>query len=189
MPETAFLRTLDRIQNPAPGQLLQQPQAAQPSRLLALPNELLLQILTHAGSVDRMLLALTCKRLLAVSFMTVTMIPSASRHHAYQLNCRAMLDLVHAVRPLDARGRRRVSWAPCCVCYRWRPRRKAFWNFIPKQYATEIAAGIMDDYDYIIQRWGKSRSAMYQCPSCWCDERISLYGHLVDRKMKGGKRG
>ncbi|KAH6971927.1 hypothetical protein EDB80DRAFT_733964 [Ilyonectria destructans] len=165
-----------------PQTLLEPPQATQSSGLLALPNELLLQIFLHAGSVEQLFLALTCKRLLNISSMTVTMIPCASKHRAYRLNCSAMLALLHVVRPLDGRGRFKKSWAPCCVCYRHRPKRKSYWKGVKTRYPSESASGILAGHDSIVDSWRKNQSSSYQCPECWCEERINKYGHLKDRE-------
>ncbi|KAJ3455281.1 hypothetical protein MRS44_013881 [Fusarium solani] len=165
-----------------PQTLLEQPQATQSSGLLALPNELLLQIFMHAGSVDQLFLALTCKRLLNISSMTVTMIPCTSKHRASRLNCSAMLALLHVVRPLDARGRFKKSLAPCCDCYRYRPKRKSYWKGVEKRYRRESASGILVGHDSIVDSWSKKHSSSYQCPECWCEERINKYGHLIDRE-------
>ncbi|KAH8745556.1 hypothetical protein F5883DRAFT_265162 [Diaporthe sp. PMI_573] len=163
-----------------PLQLLEQPHPIQLSGLLALPNELLLQILMHVDPVGQLFLALTCKRLLVVSSMTATTIPSAPKHRAYRLDCSAMVALLHVVRPLDARGRLKKSWAPCCVCYRYRPKRKSCWKGVQKRYAKEMACGILVGYDSIVQSWSEKHSSSYQCPDCWCEERMNKYGHLVN---------
>ncbi|WQF77001.1 Putative F-box domain-containing protein [Colletotrichum destructivum] len=163
-----------------PLKLLVQPQPIQSSGILALPNELLLQILMHVNPVSQLFLALTCKRLLVVSTMTVTMITSAPKHRSHRLDCSAMLAVLHTVRPTDARGRSKTSWAPCCVCYRYRPKRKPYWKDVQKSYPKEWVCGILVDYDSIVQSWSKKHSSSYQCPDCWCEERMNKYGHLVN---------
>jgi hypothetical protein len=160
-------------------QLLKQSHPIQSSGLLVLPNELLLEILVHVDSVGQLFLALTCKRLLVVSSMTITMIPSAPKHRAYHLDCSAMLALLRVVQPRDARGRSKKSWAPCCVCYRYRPKRKGYWKGVQKRYPKEMACGILAGHDSIVQSWSEKRSSSYQCPSCWCEERVIKYGHLA----------
>ncbi|KAG0152778.1 hypothetical protein PDIDSM_2583 [Penicillium digitatum] len=87
-----------------PQTLLETPLVTQSSGLVALPNELLLQIIANAHSVDQLSLALTCKRMLALSAMATITIPSALMHRAYSLNCSAMLALLRALQPRGARG-------------------------------------------------------------------------------------
>ncbi|KAH7120199.1 hypothetical protein B0J13DRAFT_568643 [Dactylonectria estremocensis] len=82
--------------------------------------------------------------------MTVTMIPCASKHRASRLNCSAMLALLHVVRPLDAHGRIKKSWALCCVCYRYRPKRKNYWKGAKKRNPRESASGILVGHDSIV---------------------------------------
>ncbi|RYC80055.1 hypothetical protein BFJ63_vAg17058 [Fusarium oxysporum f. sp. narcissi] len=168
-----------------PIKLLKQSHPIQSSGLLVLPNELLLEILVHVDSVGQLFLALTCKRLLVVSSMAITMIPSAPKHRAYHLDCSAMLALLRVVQPLDARGRSKKSWAPCCVCYRYRPKRKGYWKGVQKRYPKEMACGILAGHDSIVQSWSEKRSSSYQCPSCWCEERVIKYGHLAKQENIG----
>ncbi|KND87657.1 hypothetical protein TOPH_07698, partial [Tolypocladium ophioglossoides CBS 100239] len=150
-------------------------QVAQSSALLVLPNELLLQIFAHAACLDQLFLALTCKRMLAVCCMTTIMIPSAPRHRADRLNCSAMLALLGIMQPRGARGHPKKSWAPCCVCYRYRPKRKSYWK-VEKRYQEGLYCGILAGYDSVVDSWSHKWSSSYECPECWCEERISRYG-------------
>lgn len=109
-------------------QLLGAAQATQSSALLTLPNELVLQIFAYASPVEQLFLALTCKRLLHVASMKNLSIPSASNHRG--TSCSAMLAILHIMQPLDARRRKNKSWAPCCDCYRYRPKRKSYWKIV-----------------------------------------------------------
>lgn len=162
-------------------QLLEQPLVTQSSELLVLLNEVLLEIFKHSGAVDRLFLALTCKRLLSISSMTATIIPCASKYRAFRLNCSAMLRILNAVQPLGACGRLKTSWAPCCVCYRYRPKRRSYWKGVDKQYPAYLACGILTGYNVSVDSWSERGSISYQCPECWCEERINTYGHLKDR--------
>ncbi|POR31367.1 Uncharacterized protein TPAR_08427 [Tolypocladium paradoxum] len=155
-----------------PRTLLETPQVAQSSALLALPNEILLQIIAHAGSLDQLFLALTCKTMLAISSMTTIIIPSAPRHRADRLSCSAMLALLHTMQPRRARGHPKKSWAPCCVCYRYRPKRKSYWKRVVRRYEEELSCGILAGYDLIVDSWSRKGSSSYECPGCWCEERI-----------------
>ncbi|PNY28306.1 Uncharacterized protein TCAP_01766 [Tolypocladium capitatum] len=170
-------------------QLLATPQVAQTSALLALPNELLLQITKHAGSVDQLFLALACKKMLAISAMTAITIPSARRHRADRVDCSAMLAILGVVQPRGPRGHPRKSWAPCCVCYRYRPKRKSYWALVRRRYKGEDSCGFFSGYDWTVHSWSRKDSSSYQCPECWCRERIREYGHIRtnSRRSDGGE--
>ncbi|QQK46449.1 F-box domain containing protein [Penicillium digitatum] len=150
-----------------PQTLLETPLVTQSSGLVALPNELLLQIIANAHSVDQLSLALTCKRMLALSAMATITIPSAPMHRAYSLNCSAMLALLRALQPRGARGHPKKSWAPCCVCYRYRPKRRGYWTLVEKLYEEDLFCGILAGYEYVVDSWSDKRSSSYQCPECW----------------------
>ncbi|KAI8952527.1 hypothetical protein F4801DRAFT_599934 [Xylaria longipes] len=157
-------------------------QAVQSSTLLALPNELLLEIFTYTGSVDRLFLALTCKRLLGVSSMIVITIPSAPKHRVFAPgSCKAMLGLLHGMRILNTRDRPKdTSSAICCDCYRYRPKKKRFWKGVEKRYPA-VPPEVLDEwYNYIVDNWCHRRSQSYQCPECWCEERAKEDEHSTD---------
>ncbi|KAK7937437.1 F-box domain-containing protein [Apiospora aurea] len=148
--------------------LLGSSQGAQSAVLLELPNELLLQIFAHAHPVCQLFLLLTCKRLLAVSSMKTITIPSAASHRSVPtLNCSAMLSILHIMRPLDSRRRPKKSWAPC-------------WGRVEKRYRTGPPPRILEGYNSVVKSWTHKQSSSYQCPECWCRERIRKYGHLED---------
>ena len=151
---------------------------AQSSTLLTMPNEVLVQIFTQANAVDQLFLALTCRRLAAVSSMIVITIPSAPKHRADSLDCRAMLSILGVMRPLDANRRPQKSWAPCCDCYRYRPRRKNYWKGVWKYYQREWSGKLLAGYDLAINSWSRKQSSAYQCPECWCEARIRQYAHI-----------
>ncbi|QPH02472.1 hypothetical protein C2857_006682 [Epichloe festucae Fl1] len=160
--------------------VLEAPPAIQPSSalLLALPTEILLLIISNARSVDQLFLALTCKHMLVTSSMAAIMIPSAPKHRASRLSCSAMLAILRVVQPRGARGRPLKTLAPCCVCYRYRPKKKGYWKGIGKRYREEHSYGILGDYDYVVDSWSHRLSCSYECPECWCEERVRTYGHL-----------
>ncbi|KAJ9486239.1 hypothetical protein VN97_g7105 [Penicillium thymicola] len=156
-----------------PQTLLETPLVTQSSALVALPNELLLQITAHVYSVDQLCLALTCKRMLAFSTTTAITIPSAPRHRAYSPNCTGMLALLRVVQPRGPRGHPKTSWAPCCVCYRYRPRRRGYWTLVEKLYEEELFYEILAGYEYVVDSWSHKRSSSYQCPECcWSRECV-----------------
>ncbi|PFH59191.1 hypothetical protein XA68_12675 [Ophiocordyceps unilateralis] len=162
-----------------PHTLLMMSQDAQPSALVALPIELVLLIIAYADPVDRLFLALTCKNMLAISSIEPITIPSAPRHRADHLNCSAMLAIMHAIHPRGTRGRPNKSWALCCVCYRYRPKKQKYWQRKEKRPAKDdVSCGLLANYDTVVENWSHRGSTSYQCPECWCEERINTYGHL-----------
>lgn len=158
------------------------PTTTQSSALLTLPTELVLQILAYAGSVDQLFLALSCKRLLLISSLKDISIPCAPKHRAHGTNCSAMLAILRALQPLNTQGRANKTWAPCCDCYRYRPRKKSYWKMVGKRYQVNLYVGckILSHYDDVVESWSCKRSCSYQCPECWCSERISKYGQPKD---------
>ncbi|KAI1501063.1 hypothetical protein F5X99DRAFT_383770 [Biscogniauxia marginata] len=156
-------------------QMLESSPEIQRSRLLSLPTEILLQVFSDAGPVDKLCLALTCKRLLHVSAMIPLKIPSAAKHRKrLSLACPAMLGIVRFFKPVDARGRPKKTLALCCDCYRYRPKRQSYWKGVRKNYPTDSSclAGYMD----VVPSWSSGYS--FQCPACWCESRIRDWGHL-----------
>jgi hypothetical protein len=151
----------------------------QPSALLLLPNELLLRILAYAGPVEQLFLALACKQLLKVSAMMKISIPSASKHHAYALDCPALLGIL---RCLPSRGLSKRSWALCCDCYRYRPKRSSYWlRIVGKRCIMKPYCELLKDFELLVQRWSKAGSSSHQCPECWCEANIRKYGYLCHR--------
>ncbi|KAH6953689.1 hypothetical protein BKA56DRAFT_681884 [Ilyonectria sp. MPI-CAGE-AT-0026] len=103
--------------------------ATQSLPLWTLPNELLLQIFEHLSRVDRLFMALTCKRLLSVASMKRPFIPSAKKHRGVEHGCSAMLGILRVTKP-TRHGLPDRSWATCCDCYRFRPKKKTYWTNI-----------------------------------------------------------
>ncbi|KAB5526475.1 hypothetical protein GE09DRAFT_472889 [Coniochaeta sp. 2T2.1] len=103
-------------------------------------------------------------------------IPCASHHRG--TSCSAMLAILRIMQPLDARRRKNDSWAPCCDCYRYRPRRKSYWKIVGARHGVYVHFGckILLGYDEVVDSWSRKRSSSYQCPECWCNERIGVYG-------------
>ncbi|KAI0436076.1 hypothetical protein F4803DRAFT_573030 [Xylaria telfairii] len=143
------------------------PQTAQSSTLLALPNELLLEIFVYAGPAERLYLALTCKQLLIVSSMISITIPSAPKHRvSYPDGCMAMLRLLDGMLVRNTRGEPKdTSSAVCHICYRYRPKNKRFWKGVEKRYSTISPT----EYSKVVKKWCHRHSPLYQCPECWCE--------------------
>ncbi|KAH9903864.1 hypothetical protein F4778DRAFT_102490 [Xylariomycetidae sp. FL2044] len=158
-----------------PPMLLESSPTPQQSGIQSLPTELLLQIFSYAGLAGRFSLALTCKRLLQVSSMTTLAIPSAAKHRAayHSAPCTGMLDMMRLCAPLDARGHRKKTLALCCDCFRYRPKRKSYWKRARKHYPTPSDSSYLQFYMNFVQSW--SSGSAYQCPTCWCEERIRTY--------------
>ncbi|PHH78937.1 hypothetical protein CDD80_5969 [Ophiocordyceps camponoti-rufipedis] len=93
-------------------------QDGQSSALEKLPTEVLLLIMARLGSTDQLFLALTSKKLLAVSSLNTIIIPSARKHRVNSISCIAMLTLLRTFPPRGPNGRTSTAWAPCCDCYR-----------------------------------------------------------------------
>ncbi|PHH87830.1 hypothetical protein CDD83_8355 [Cordyceps sp. RAO-2017] len=161
-----------------PPMLLEALQAAQSAALLALPTETLLQIVEHAGPVDRLFLALTCKPMLAICSMTNVTIPSAPKHYAHNLGCPAMLAILRIMVPRGPGRRRKTSWGLCRNCYRYRPKKKGYWDRVVQGYREELACGMLVYHDEAIHSWSKRHSVSYQCPQCWCEDRMRNYAHM-----------
>ncbi|KAF4582969.1 F-box domain containing protein [Ophiocordyceps camponoti-floridani] len=153
-------------------------QNAQPSALEALPTELLLSIMTRLGPTEQLFLALTSKKLLAISSLIKFAIPSARKHRAGGLNCTAMLVVLRTLPPRGPNGRASKAWAPCCDCYRYRPKKlKGYWKQVGKRYtADDQSDPVFRGYGAVVESWGHIRSSSYQCPECWCLESARSWG-------------
>ncbi len=152
----------------------------QSSAALVLPNELLLEIFSYGTGLDRLFLALTCKRLIVVSSMVTIMIPSTLLHRLCPDSCRAMLGLLHIIQPLDYRGQPKKSWAACCDCYRYRPKNKRYWKGKEKRYPAASPLTIEVGYGNAVAEWCCRGSSSYQCPECWCAESLRKWGHQTE---------
>ncbi|KAI0544845.1 hypothetical protein F4679DRAFT_589111 [Xylaria curta] len=150
-------------------------QAVQPSALLALPTELLLEIFGHVAPVEKLFLALTCKRLLTVSSMVTIEIPSAPKHRNFARKpCRAMLGLLHGMRRGISRDITNSS-AVCHDCYRYRPKKKKFWSGVEKRYSAAKPRVVETWYCSQVEFWCRERiiPISIRCPECWsgaCDK-------------------
>ncbi|PHH92516.1 hypothetical protein CDD83_7013 [Cordyceps sp. RAO-2017] len=158
-----------------PQTLLATTQHAQSSVLLTLPIELLLLVIAHAEPVDRLFLALTCKNMLAISSIVPLTVPSAPRHRADRLNCSAMLAILRALQPRGTSGRPSKTWSPCCVCYRYRPKKQRYWQLVGKRYGVDASSAILAGYDWIVESWSRKGSFSYQCPECCYRGRPKQY--------------
>jgi hypothetical protein len=128
---------------------------------LLLPTEILIQIFYHADPLDQLSLALTSKNLLQISPYVSLKTLSPTGHRAL-CSCRKMEELLRRVKPLDARGRPKRTWAVCCDCLRYRPTRKSYWKGKRKDW------GSTDIWEYKVESW--NRRSSLQCPECWCEE-------------------
>jgi hypothetical protein len=95
-----------------------------------------------------------------------------------------MLAILHIMQPLDARKRKNNSWGPCCDCYRYRPKRKSYWRIVGGRYGVDVHSGctILSGYAGVVDSWSRKGSSSYQCPECWCIERMAKYGQPKDCK-------
>src|SRR2546423_4256398 len=137
------------------------------SLLSLLPTELLVQIFNHAGLLDQLALALTCKYLLQVSTFVCLKISSLT---GKSVSCRrsTMEELLRIVRPLYA-GRPKRAWHICVDCLQYRPTRKSYWNnYWKKKQASGLSATI---WESMVAHWN-SRSSL-QCPECYYDECVA----------------
>lgn len=128
-------------------------------------------------SLDQVFLALTCKRMLAISSLITIKIPSAAKHRLYGQNCSAMLAILQLLKPRGPRGRPLRSVALCCVCYRFMPKRKNYWDRLKEKHKGEYSGGVFRGYDHMVDKWCHKWSSSYECPGCWCEDQIRKYGH------------
>ena len=138
--------------------------------ILHLPTEILLLIFHQAYRLDRLCLALTCKRLLQVSSLLPLHIPSVPRHRLHVSTpatpCIGMVTLLRRLKLLGRTGRAKKTVALCCDCLRYRPTRKGFWN---KDAKGLQEVGSMYAWEAKVASW--NRRSSLQCPACHCDER------------------
>ncbi|KAI1378050.1 hypothetical protein F4677DRAFT_414300 [Hypoxylon crocopeplum] len=152
----------------------------QTSPLLKLPNEILLRIFAYASWDEKLFFALTCKTLLDVTTMTTVVIPSALSHRVHHLSgCPGMLSLLHLLGPRGPHGHPKETQGLCCDCYRYRPRRISYWKCILKHLLTEGACLTPEGYESAVTHWNTGYS--YQCPECYCVERV--WGQIRLRKQ------
>lgn len=146
------------------------------SLLFKLPAEILVQIAQHAQPIDRLMLALSCKRMLAASKLFHLQVPDRDHHVSRwsseppkpkgdSCSCSLTGDLLLRFRPIDSRGRVRRAWGWCLDCNRYRPKRKRYWSDVLRKMSTQD----WRDVDYSL--WDKgvdwyNLGYKRQCPSC-----------------------
>ncbi|KAI0434577.1 hypothetical protein F5Y09DRAFT_235464 [Xylaria sp. FL1042] len=147
------------------------PRASQSSPVLTLPNEVLLEIFLHVDPLERLLLALTCKRLLAIASLVTIRIPSADLHRYGSNNCRAMVALLQMIQPLDQHGQPdEKAWGICGYCYRHRPKDKKYWEGRKSEPARRaMLIGEKARYGDAVEVWCAKWTIPYKCPECWCE--------------------
>ncbi|KAM4056603.1 hypothetical protein HRG_014811 [Hirsutella rhossiliensis] len=135
-----------------------------------LPVEILVHIFNASNSfLDRLCLALTCKKLLQASSLVRIRVPSVAKHRFLPPStCDDIFLLLRRLAPRDGRG-----WRPhqkvglCCDCLRYRTRRRGFWSsHRPKYLKMGVTA---DMWKSVVKSWYVA--FIFQCPDCWCDER------------------
>jgi hypothetical protein len=113
--------------------------------------------------------------MLAISAMTIMMIPSAAEHREYRRCCSVMLGILQAVQPRELHGRPEKTWALCAACYRYRPKKKAYWEIYEKLRKGKVHHNLIGGYNNVvdvIDSWCARESNSAQCPECWCDIAI-----------------
>lgn len=144
--------------------------------LFKLPREILLQISQHALPINQVMLALSCKWMLAASKLWHLRVPDRSHHVArgylepekpegHSCSCSLTRDLLRRFRPVDAQGRVSRAWSWCLDCNAYRPKRKLYWSDLLREMNTQD----WNDTDYKL--WDSAvnlYSAEYkrQCPPC-----------------------
>lgn len=139
--------------------------------LLRLPENVLLAIFSHGDleNVDKVFLALSCKRLLQFSMSLSFRIPFTPKDW-----CRAFFKntrIVRGARPRDDFGFRKINFLNLCrQCLRYRHTRMSYWK------NTDRVQKSQEDYwEDVVKPWraGKSR----WCPECWTAKRRKELNH------------
>ncbi|CDM27959.1 F-box domain, cyclin-like [Penicillium roqueforti FM164] len=139
--------------------------------LLSLPPELIVDILNKCEHLDRMCLALTCKRLLHVSSLVRIRIPSVPKHRFLPPStCVDIFTLLRRIAPRDNSGRPEANIGLCCDCLRYRTRRIQYWDGYEDKY---LEMGVEPEmWDNAVSHWHSKY--YFQCPECWCRETFRL---------------
>lgn len=141
--------------------------------LFKLPPEVLTMIFDQAPQVDKIMLAMTCKSLLATSRLCGLSVPlreshvvswnrPASSSPVVSCSCLNMGDLLRRFRPRDARGRPSRAWSWCLDCCRYLPTRRGWWQ---RRMRNEPAVVSRDRREPSIDWF--SRGVKQQCPICY----------------------
>lgn len=145
-----------------------------------LPIEILVEIFKQADPVGQIALALTSRYLLKVS----NLIPAKASLMAVETaDPRLMERLLKTVRPMRKLGHPDRTWIACLDCFRWRPRRQAYWWEKARMLPFHRAWADVEMYwertveehwrDKVLQ-WSTNLSL--RCPECW-------YLGCIDRAM------
>ncbi|KAH7242353.1 hypothetical protein BKA59DRAFT_480512 [Fusarium tricinctum] len=157
--------------------------------LLKLPPEILTLIFSQATLVEKVMLAMSCKKLLTISRLCSISVPDPKYHVAIwnrnyeqlpstECSCLHMQYLLQRARPP---GRSR-AW--CVDCARHLPTRKNLWV---KKLKTEFE---MSEYELPFYKCAIdmfSRRFRKQCPRCWlCEYDFNHERKLVPQHASGG---
>jgi F-box domain. len=141
--------------------------------LLCLPVEVLVEIFNWCDYLDRMCFAMVCRRLLQVSSLVRIRIPSVIKHQFLPPStCPHIFLLLRRIEPRDDQGQRDRTLGLCCDCLRRRTRRKSFWGKYEDEYSTKLEK-ILNYWQNAVRHWHDGYS--FQCPECWCREKLCLY--------------
>ncbi|KAH7178567.1 hypothetical protein DER46DRAFT_591587 [Fusarium sp. MPI-SDFR-AT-0072] len=144
--------------------------------LFKLPPEVLTMIFDQAPQVDKIMLAMTCKSLLATSRLCGLSVPLRESHMAtwnrseslipgVSCSCLDMGDLLRRFRPRDARGRPSRAWSWCLDCCRYLPTRRAWWKRRMRRDPTRKSRDGLPNREPSIDWF--SRGLKHQCPICY----------------------
>ncbi|MCJ1243467.1 hypothetical protein MMC30_000664 [Trapelia coarctata] len=131
------------------------------SPFLRFPTEILVQIFQQADPLDKVSLALACKNLLQISSL-VSLKTLYPIEHKAACSCREMEKFLIRIKPLNARGREKKTWAVCVDCMRYRPTRKSYWKRKRGHWVNT------KHWESLLWSWNAKYSL--QCPECWAEE-------------------
>ncbi|PVH95191.1 hypothetical protein DM02DRAFT_660355 [Periconia macrospinosa] len=141
------------------------------SSIVRLPTEILLMIVDQADdSLDKVCLALSCRRLLQVSALASLTVPEKCKGTGCPHD-----KILRRVGPRDKAGNPSSKWGMCVDCMQYCPGIKSYWK------AKSGTSGKNADWDKAVQLGKMKKSA--QCPECWREEcQTSLHadpGHGI----------
>ncbi|KAH7254050.1 uncharacterized protein BKA55DRAFT_566872 [Fusarium redolens] len=148
--------------------------------LFKLPPEVLAMIFDQAPQVDKNMLAMTCKSLLATSRLCGLSVPLReshmaiwnrpdSSHSVIPCSCLNMGDLLRRFRPRDARGRPSRAWSWCLDCCRYLPTRRGWWERRMKRESIGRSRDELSNREPSIDWF--SRGLKQQCPICYLNDQ------------------
>ncbi|KAK2798914.1 hypothetical protein FQN51_007276 [Onygenales sp. PD_10] len=180
------------------------PPSPSTSRFLVLPTEIHLLIfnnhLTHP--VDKICLALTCKRLLNTA--SSCRLSRVAHHYGYHFSTRHEInDLLRRVSPLDSRGRPMRAWGVCYACQYHRPTRRVYWERVLRQWEKQRGGGggRLESLGVTVAKWWEvvgewQGRGSRQCPGCWLQaggeedvDMDSAYGGNQRQRRPKASRG